>query len=97
MQCVTAVEPQWLAELGPMFFSIKDSHTSRLEQRRKQKEEKSAMEEEMEEVRKAQSQVEANKVLKDKALRVKERNLISTPGSRREQGTPKSTPRRLGL
>jgi hypothetical protein len=21
--CVTAVEPEWLAELGPMFFSIK--------------------------------------------------------------------------
>lgn len=25
MQCVTAVEPEWLAELGPMFFSIKVS------------------------------------------------------------------------
>lgn len=23
MQCVTAVDPEWLAELGPMFFSIK--------------------------------------------------------------------------
>jgi len=23
MQCVTAAEPEWLAELGPMFFSIK--------------------------------------------------------------------------
>jgi pre-mRNA-splicing factor ATP-dependent RNA helicase DHX38/PRP16 len=23
MQCVTAVEPEWLAEMGPMFFSIK--------------------------------------------------------------------------
>ena len=23
VQCVTAVEPEWLAELGPMFFSIK--------------------------------------------------------------------------
>ena len=30
MQCVTAVDPEWLAELGPMFFSIKvppPSHT----------------------------------------------------------------------
>jgi pre-mRNA-splicing factor ATP-dependent RNA helicase DHX38/PRP16 len=26
MQCVTAVEPEWLAELGPMFFSIKVTH-----------------------------------------------------------------------
>lgn len=24
MQCVTAVDPFWLAELGPMFFSIRD-------------------------------------------------------------------------
>jgi hypothetical protein len=25
MMCATAVEPQWLAELGPMFYSVKDS------------------------------------------------------------------------
>ena len=24
MQCVTSVDPNWLAELGPMFFSIKE-------------------------------------------------------------------------
>ena len=24
MRCVTAVEPEWLAELGPMFFSINE-------------------------------------------------------------------------
>ena len=23
MQCVTSVDPKWLAELGPMFFSVK--------------------------------------------------------------------------
>jgi len=23
MQCVTSVDPQWLAEMGPMFFSLK--------------------------------------------------------------------------
>jgi len=98
MQCVTAVEPHWLAELGPMFFSIKDSHTSRLEQRRKQKEEKTAMEEEMEEVRRQQAETEAEKIVKERALRIKERKLISTPGSRREPGTPMRTPnRRLGL
>lgn len=26
MQCVTAVDPRWLAEMGPMFFSIKESY-----------------------------------------------------------------------
>ncbi|KAL0228774.1 hypothetical protein GEMRC1_013394 [Eukaryota sp. GEM-RC1] len=25
MQCVTAVEPDWLAELGPVFFSVRSS------------------------------------------------------------------------
>ena len=29
MQCVTAVDGQWLAELGPMFYTIKDSSKSR--------------------------------------------------------------------
>lgn len=29
MQCVTAVDGQWLAELGPMFYTIKDSTKSR--------------------------------------------------------------------
>lgn len=24
MQCVTSVDPHWLAELGPMFFSVRD-------------------------------------------------------------------------
>ena len=27
MQCVTAVDPEWLAEMGPMFFSIKVRYT----------------------------------------------------------------------
>lgn len=29
MQCVTAVDGRWLAELGPMFYSIKDTTKSR--------------------------------------------------------------------
>jgi len=29
MQCVTAVDGNWLAELGPMFYSVKDATTSR--------------------------------------------------------------------
>ena len=30
MQCVTAVDGHWLAELGPMFFSVKESTRTRL-------------------------------------------------------------------
>ena len=29
MQCVTAVEGNWLAELGPMFYSVKDTQKTR--------------------------------------------------------------------
>lgn len=33
MQTVTAVEPQWLAEMGPMFFYLKESSSSLTEKR----------------------------------------------------------------
>ncbi|KAH7316037.1 hypothetical protein KP509_21G075900 [Ceratopteris richardii] len=80
MQCVTAVEPQWLAEMGPMFFSIKDSNTSRLEQRRKQNEEKTAMEQEMEELRKKQLKALSQKLAKEKTARSRTSQLIVGPG-----------------
>ena len=47
MQCVTAVEPEWLAELAPMFFSIKQQGETRSEKRLKEKEQKARMEAEM--------------------------------------------------
>ena len=37
MTQVTAVEGEWLAELGPMFFSIKESYKSRLLKRQREK------------------------------------------------------------
>lgn len=30
MQCVTAVDGLWLAELGPVFFTVKDNTLSRI-------------------------------------------------------------------
>eukprot|EP00252_Welwitschia_mirabilis_P020288 TRINITY_DN4939_c0_g2_i1.p1 TRINITY_DN4939_c0_g2~~TRINITY_DN4939_c0_g2_i1.p1 ORF type:complete len:1316 (-),score=327.22 TRINITY_DN4939_c0_g2_i1:168-4115(-) len=92
MQCVTAVEPQWLAELGPMFFSIKESHNSMLEQRKKQQEEKTAMEKEMEELRKKQAELENERQRKEQEKqRSRERQQIAFPGR------PPRPPRRLGL
>tara|TARA_B110000902_G_C13801746_1_gene396256 strand:- start:85 stop:372 length:288 start_codon:yes stop_codon:yes gene_type:complete len=39
MQCVTSVSAEWLAELGPMFFSIKGSNRAdRVIAKRKKKE-----------------------------------------------------------
>ena len=47
MQCVTAVDGEWLAELGPMFFTIKESYKTRIEKRKREKQEIADMEAEM--------------------------------------------------
>lgn len=47
MQCTTSVEGEWLAELGPMFLSVKKIYKSRLPKRAKEKTEKLDMEHEM--------------------------------------------------
>ncbi|KAK4842025.1 hypothetical protein QYF36_014434 [Acer negundo] len=96
MQCVTAVEPHWLAELGPMFFSVKDSNTSMLEHKKKQKEEKTAMEMEMENLRKVQAEAEIENKKKDKEKRAKEQQRVSMPGFR-QGSTTYLRPKKLGL
>ena len=47
MQCVTAVDGQWLAELGPMFYSVKDAEKSRTERKAAAMVHMNEMEEEM--------------------------------------------------
>ncbi|KAK6930841.1 DEAD-box helicase, OB fold [Dillenia turbinata] len=96
MQCATAVEPQWLAELGPMFFSVKDSDTSMLEHKKRQKEEKSAMEEEMESLRKEQAEAEKDKREKEREKRAKQQQQISLPGLKKGSSTY-LRPKKLGL
>uniref|UniRef100_A0A0C9S630 TSA: Wollemia nobilis Ref_Wollemi_Transcript_12080_4357 transcribed RNA sequence n=1 Tax=Wollemia nobilis TaxID=56998 RepID=A0A0C9S630_9CONI len=96
MQCVTAVEPQWLAELGPMFFSIKDSDTSMLEHRKKQREEKTAMEQEMEELRNKQTELENQMKEREKEKRAKESQQIAIPGAH-PRGTYLRPTKKLGL
>jgi len=88
MQCVTAVEPEWLAELGPMFFSVKDMNTSRIDSRKKQKEQKAAMDEEMKVAQEAKAAVRAELAAKEEAVRSKEAEAIATPGTGRRLTTP---------
>ena len=33
MQCVTAVEPKWLAEMGPMFFSVRETFNDKADEK----------------------------------------------------------------
>ena len=87
---MTAVEPEWLAELGPMFFTIKESHSSRLEARAKQRADKLAMEGEMGTAAVARAKAEAEKEAKSTALRTAQRSAIATPGLK----TPRTTPKR---
>ena len=58
MQCVTAVDGTWLAELGPMFYSVKDTQKTRLERKKVAQESISKMEEEM---RAAEEQIKLRK------------------------------------
>ncbi|KAH1032320.1 hypothetical protein J1N35_044494 [Gossypium stocksii] len=96
MQCVTAVEPQWLAELGPMFFSVKESDTTLLEHKKKQKEEKTAMEEEMENLRKMQAEAEKESKEKERQKRAKQQQQVSMPGLRKGSSTY-LRPKKFGL
>lgn len=96
MQCVTAVEPHWLAELGPMFFSVKQSDTSMLEHKKRQKEEKSSMEEEMENLRKERADAERRDKERERAKRDKEQQQVVMPGMRRGSSTY-LRPKKLGL
>ena len=99
MQCVTSVDGQWLAELGPMFFSLKDSSKSKSESRKKYANEIVQMENEMKE---AQEKLEEMKKEKESLFVSSRRTQIVTPGRIKQEEikaalmTPSSS-RRFGL
>lgn len=92
MQCATAVDGYWLAELGPMFFSVKETGKSG---RDKKKEAIAHLHEMESQMQKAQEEIEHEKFLQAQqreALLAKQE--IFTPGS---TATPRRTPARIGL
>jgi len=95
MQCVTAVDGYWLAELGPMFYSVKASGKTATEKKKVASEHLATMEREM---KVAEQELKRRKEEKE-AQAEAERNKfnIATPGSMREKGTPRRTPKRFGL
>ncbi|GJV06897.1 pre-mRNA-splicing factor ATP-dependent RNA helicase DEAH7 [Tanacetum coccineum] len=74
LKCATSVEPQWLAESGPMFYTVKDSDTSLLDHKKRHRDEKSAIEEEMANLRKRQEQMD----IRDDGSRKREEGVILT-------------------
>eukprot|EP00934_Nitzschia_sp_Nitz4_P002117 Nitzschia sp. Nitz4//scaffold294_size23022//13240//16953//NITZ4_008515-RA/size23022-processed-gene-0.6-mRNA-1//-1//CDS//3329546226//2117//frame0 len=97
MSCVTAVEGEWLAELGPMFFSVKESFETTLRKRQEKKIEKLKMEQELHEKESLETPSASGSQLRPASSA--RRAAVATPG-RRAQGTPRFAPkskRRVGL
>lgn len=90
MQCVTSVDGHWLAELGPMFFSVKETGRSGLAKRKQAAEHLQEMESQMEDAQKAIKARKEEEERKEAALSKGQE--ILTPGS-----TPRRTPARFGL
>ncbi len=94
MQCVTAVDGHWLAEMGPMFFSVKETGRSRMDKKREAIEQQRDMDAEM---KIAEEEMKAEK---ERELHLEKQNAkkfdIVTPG-RLEPNTPRRLPSRFGL
>ncbi|KAK5642286.1 hypothetical protein RI129_008453 [Pyrocoelia pectoralis] len=90
MQCVTSVDGHWLAELGPMFFSVKETGKSGRAKKKQAAEHLQEMENQM---HMAQEEMRARKEAADKrdAALNKGQEIISAGA------TPRRTPARLGL
>ncbi|XP_066259439.1 pre-mRNA-splicing factor ATP-dependent RNA helicase PRP16 [Euwallacea similis] len=90
MQCVTAVDGHWLAELGPMFFSLKETGKSGRAKKKLTAEHLLEMESQMQ---LAQEEMKARKEAADKkeAALNKGQEIISAGA------TPRRTPARFGF
>lgn len=98
MQCVTAVEPEWLADAGPAFFSIKTSHTSRLEAAARAKAaSRAATEAAAARAATAAAGGGAAGAAAAAAARARERSAIVTPGARPGTGNQAGRRRTFGL
>ena len=88
MQCVSAVEPFWLADAGPMFFSVKESHSSLKESKARRREEKERMAREVAESEAKKREEAHKKGERDAADAARRRGQIVTPGRRSAFPTP---------
>jgi pre-mRNA-splicing factor ATP-dependent RNA helicase DHX38/PRP16 len=93
MSCVTAVEGEWLAELGPMFFSIKESYESALKRRQRERMDTANMEREMQ--KKEFDEEKERKREKKESVARGGSTPMATPG-RLANATPKFMPKKRG-
>lgn len=88
MQCATSVDGHWLAELGPMFFSIKEKDKSLLAKKKKAAAELDDLQKQQEE---ESRQVEEAKI-EAKSERSSGQKILEAGMT-----TPRRTPSRIGL
>ena len=94
MQCVTAVEPQWLAEAAPAFYSIKTDAASRLEAAARAAARAAAAEAAVAAAAAARAGGATDAAA---AARARGRSEIVTPGVRRATDGPRARRRTFGL
>jgi pre-mRNA-splicing factor ATP-dependent RNA helicase DHX38/PRP16 len=96
MSCVTAVEGEWLAELGPMFFSVKESFETTLRRRQEKKVEQVKMEKELAEKSSQEMQDKKDRAEEASSLTAsRNRYAVATPG-RQSSSTPRFAPKKRG-
>ena len=91
MKSTTAVDGEWLAELGPMFFSVKQSYKDRVAKRKRDKTETELMEAEFDDTKKLAA-LDDKARARAKALRLVEKTprpgtRICTPGLAKTRAT----------
>lgn len=89
MSCVTAVDGEWLAELGPMFFSIKESFETTLKRRQQER---------LNNVNNSKREKEIGTNATDSLLSKtgeERHSIVATPG-RASSVTPKFMPKKRG-
>ena len=98
MSCVTAVEGEWLAELGPMFFSIKESYETTLKRRAQQKISQAEMEKEMalKKYKEEKEQRMLNRQNLAEQNSSESRSAVATPGRRSGSDAAKFMPKKRG-
>jgi pre-mRNA-splicing factor ATP-dependent RNA helicase DHX38/PRP16 len=100
MSCVTAVDGLWLAEAGPMFFSVKESFEATLLKRQKVLSQQAAMEEQMKS-KQQQEEIQAREAIaleQDNSVNRGRRNqAVPSPSLRATvNGTPRFMPKKRG-
>lgn len=96
MSCVTAVEGEWLAELGSMFFSVKETYESTLRKRLEKKEEEYKMEEEMSSKQRTEATEKNGAPLARTTKRLNKTNQVIATSSRSSRPTPRFMPKKRG-